>query len=219
MIKVMVVDDHDLVRTGISRMLADVSGIEVIGEAASGEEAVIKARSLEPDVVLMDVKMPGIGGLEATRKMLRHDDGLRVIAVTVCEEEPFPSRLMKAGAAGYLTKGAGLDEMLRAIKVVHAGQRYISPQIAQAMALKPFTGTETAPMELLSERELQIMMMIVNCHKVQDISDKLCLSPKTVNTYRYRIFDKLGISSDVEMTVMAMRWGMIDENAGIAATG
>ena len=219
MIKVMVVDDHDLVRTGISRMLADVSGIEVIGEAASGEEAVIKARSLEPDVVLMDVKMPGIGGLEATRKMLRHDDGLRVIAVTVCEEEPFPSRLMKAGAAGYLTKGAGLDEMLRAIKVVHAGQRYISPQIAQAMALKPFTGTETAPMELLSERELQIMMMIVNRHKVQDISDKLCLSPKTVNTYRYRIFDKLGISSDVEMTVMAMRWGMVDENAGVAATG
>lgn len=219
MIKVMVVDDHDLVRTGISRMLADVSGIEVIGEASSGEEAVLKARSLEPDVVLMDVKMPGIGGLEATRKMLRHDDGLRVIAVTVCEEEPFPSRLMKAGAAGYLTKGAGLDEMLRAIKVVHAGQRYISPQIAQAMALKPFTGTETAPMELLSERELQIMMMIVNCHKVQDISDKLCLSPKTVNTYRYRIFDKLGISSDVEMTVMAMRWGMIDENAGVAATG
>ena len=219
MIKVMVVDDHDLVRTGISRMLADVSGIEVIGEAASGEEAVLKARSLEPDVVRMDVKMPGIGGLEATRKMLRHDDGLRVIAVTVCEEEPFPSRLMKAGAAGYLTKGAGLDEMLRAIKVVHAGQRYISPQIAQAMALKPFTGTETAPMELLSERELQIMMMIVNCHKVQDISDKLCLSPKTVNTYRYRIFDKLGISSDVEMTVMAMRWGMVDENAGVAATG
>lgn len=219
MIKVMVVDDHDLVRTGISRMLADVSGIEVIGEAASGEEAVLKARSLEPDVVLMDVKMPGIGGLEATRKMLRHDDGLRVIAVTVCEEEPFPSRLMKAGAAGYLTKGAGLDEMLRAIKVVHAGQRYISPQIAQAMALKPFTGTETAPMELLSERELQIMMMIVNCHKVQDISDKLCLSPKTVNTYRYRIFDKLGISSDVEMTVMAMRWGIVDENAGVAATG
>ena len=142
------------------------------------------------------------------------EDFVRIVA-----DPPFPSRLMKAGAAGYLTKGAGLDEMLRAIKVVHAGQRYISPQIAQAMALKPFTGTETAPMELLSERELQIMMMIVNCHKVQDISDKLCLSPKTVNTYRYRIFDKLGISSDVEMTVMAMRWGIVDENAGVAATG
>ena len=216
MIKVMVVDDHDLVRNGISRMLADVNGIDVIGEASSGEEAVQLARELEPDVVLMDVKMPGIGGLEATRKMLRHDDGVRVIAVTVCEEEPFPSRLMKAGAAGYLTKGAGLDEMVRAIKIVNAGQRYISPQIAQAMALKPFNTAETAPMELLSERELQIMMMIVNCHKVQDISDKLCLSPKTVNTYRYRIFDKLGITSDVEMTVLAMRWGMVDESAGAA---
>ena len=108
--------------------------------------------------------------------------------------------------------------MLRAIKIVHAGQRYISPQIAQAMALKPFNTAESAPMELLSERELQIMMMIVNCHKVQDISDKLCLSPKTVNTYRYRIFDKLGITSDVEMTVLAMRWGMVDDTAGATAS-
>ena len=214
MIKIMVVDDHELVRTGISRMLGDVSGLEVIAEASSGEEAVRLSRELEPDVVLMDVKMPGIGGLEATRKMIRHDEGLKVIAVTVCEEEPFPSRLLKAGAAGYLSKGADLDEMVRAIKVVNAGQRYISPQIAQAMALRPFNSTDTSPMDLLSERELQIMMMIVNCYKVQEISDKLCLSPKTVNTYRYRIFDKLGISSDVEMTLLAMRWGMVDEKNG-----
>jgi DNA-binding NarL/FixJ family response regulator len=213
MTKVLVVDDHELVRTGISRMLDDVAGFSVIGEAASGEEAVRMARELEPDVVLMDVKMPGIGGLEATRKMLRRDDGIKVIAVTVCEEEPFPSRLMKAGAAGYLSKGADLEEMVRAIKVVSAGQRYISPQIAQAMALRPFNSGDTSPMDLLSERELQIMMMIVNCHKVQAISDKLCLSPKTVNTYRYRIFDKLGISSDVEMTLLAMRWGLVDEGA------
>lgn len=219
MIKILVVDDHELVRTGITRMLADVAGLDVIGEAASGEDAVRLARELEPDVVLMDVKMPGIGGLEATRKMLRHDDGLRVIAVTVCEEEPFPSRLLKAGAAGYLSKGADIDEMVRAVKVVHAGQRYISPQIAQAMALRPFNGSDASPMDLLSERELQIMMMIVNCHKVQVISDKLCLSPKTVNTYRYRIFDKLGISSDVEMTLLAMRWGMVDDNAGQEAVG
>lgn len=211
MTKVLVVDDHELVRTGISRMLDDVAGFDVIGEASSGEEAVQMARELEPDVVLMDVKMPGIGGLEATRKMLRRDDGIKVIAVTVCEEEPFPSRLMKAGAAGYLSKGADLEEMVRAIKVVSAGQRYISPQIAQAMALRPFNNGDTSPMDLLSERELQILMMIVNCHKVQAISDKLCLSPKTVNTYRYRIFDKLGISSDVEMTLLAMRWGLVDE--------
>ncbi|MFN3713217.1 MAG: UvrY/SirA/GacA family response regulator transcription factor [Alcanivoracaceae bacterium] len=218
MIKVLVVDDHELVRMGITRMLADVNGIQVMGEAGSGEQAVALCRERSPDVVLMDVKMPGIGGLEATRKILRNDDSIRVIAVTVCEEEPFPSRLMKAGAAGYLSKGAALDEMVRAIRVVFAGQRYISPAIAQAMALRPFTGNEAAPMELLSERELQIMMMIVSCHRVQSISDKLCLSPKTVNTYRYRIFDKLGISSDVEMTLLAMRWGMIDETTVATAS-
>ncbi|MCH8542949.1 MAG: UvrY/SirA/GacA family response regulator transcription factor [Alcanivorax sp.] len=209
MIKVMVVDDHDLVRTGIARMLDDVEGIRVVAQADSGEEAVRLAKELEPDVVLMDVKMPGMGGMEATRKMVRANDAIRVIAVTVCEEEPFPSRLLKAGAVGYITKGADCDEMLRAIRVVHVGQRYISPHIAQAMALKPYE-PEATPFELLSERELQIMMMIVNCHKVQDISDKLCLSPKTVNTYRYRIFDKLGITSDVEMTLVAVRHSMLE---------
>ncbi|HCR79812.1 MAG TPA: DNA-binding response regulator, partial [Alcanivorax sp.] len=107
--------------------------------------------------------------------------------------------LLHAGAAGYLSKGADLEEMVRAIKVVSTGQRYISPEIAQAMALRPFVPTPDAPLDMLSERELQIMILIVNCHKVQDVADQLCLSPKTVNTYRYRIFDKLGISSDVEM--------------------
>ncbi|HCE40609.1 UvrY/SirA/GacA family response regulator transcription factor [Alloalcanivorax profundimaris] len=212
MIKVLVVDDHDLVRTGIARMLDDQEGIRVVGQADSGEEAVRLARELSPDVVLMDIKMPGIGGLEATRRMLRQDDALRVIAVTVCEDEPFPSRLMQAGAAGYMSKGADLEEMLRAIKVVNAGQRYISPEIAQTMALRPYVPTHHAPLDMLSERELQIMMLIVNCHKVQDVADQLCLSPKTVNTYRYRIFDKLGISSDVEMALVAVRHGMVDAN-------
>lgn len=207
----MIVDDHDLVRTGIARMLADVEGIEVVGEAASGEEALKKARELEPHVVLMDVKMPGIGGLEATRKLRRTNPDIKVIAVTVCEEEPFPSRLLQAGASGYLTKGAALDEMVKAIRVVKAGQRYISPDIAQQLALKQFqTDGSGSPFDELSERELQIAMMIVNCHKVQEISDKLFLSPKTVNSYRYRVFEKLGITSDVELTLLAVRHGMLD---------
>ena len=109
-------------------------------------------------------------------------------------------------------QGADLEEMLRAIKVVNAGQRYISPEIAQTMALRPYVPTHHAPLDMLSERELQIMMLIVNCHKVQDVADQLCLSPKTVNTYRYRIFDKLGISSDVEMALVAVRHGMVDAN-------
>ena len=210
MINVLVVDDHDLVRTGISRMLADVNGIHVAGEAASGEEAIKLTKDLNPHVILMDVKMPGIGGLEATRKLQRSHPDTKVIAVTICEEEPFPSRLLKAGASGYLTKGADLNEMIKAIQVVHAGQRYISPEIAQQLALKPYKGDGTTPFDQLSERELQIALMIVNCQKVQAISDKLFLSPKTVNSYRYRVFEKLGITSDVELALLAVRHGMLD---------
>lgn len=209
MIKVLVVDDHDLVRMGITRMLADIAGIKVVGEAASGEEALRLARELTPQVVLMDVKMPGIGGLEATRKLLRQDPDIRVVAVTVCDEEPFPSRLLKAGAAGYLTKGAALDEMIKAIRAVASGQRYISPEIAQQLAFKNLDEEKSSPFESLSEREMQITMMIVNCQKVQEISDRLFLSPKTVNSYRYRIFEKLAIDSDVELTLLAVRHGLL----------
>ncbi|MGV8859986.1 MAG: UvrY/SirA/GacA family response regulator transcription factor [Pseudomonas sp.] len=211
MIRVLVVDDHDLVRTGITRMLADIDGLQVVGEADSGEESLKQARELKPDVVLMDVKMPGIGGLEATRKLLRSHPDIKVVAVTVCEDDPFPTRLLQAGAAGYMTKGAGLAEMVQAIRLVFAGQRYISPQIAQQLALKSFQPqSNNSPFDLLSEREIQIALMIVGCQKVQAISDKLCLSPKTVNTYRYRIFEKLSISSDVELALLAVRHGMVD---------
>ncbi|UFH50964.1 response regulator transcription factor GacA [Pseudomonas sp. KNUC1026] len=214
MIKVLVVDDHDLVRTGITRMLADIDGFQVVGQAESGEQALQQARDLKPDVILMDVKMPGIGGLEATRKLQRSYPDIKVVVVTVCEEDPFPTRLLQAGAAGYLTKGAGLEEMVQAIRLAFAGQRYISPQIAQQMALKSFQPqTGGSPFDLLSEREIQIALMIVDCQKVQAISDKLCLSPKTVNTYRYRIFEKLSITSDVELALLAVRHGMVDTNA------
>ena len=113
MIRVLVVDDHDLVRTGITRMLADIDGLQVVGQAESGEESLIKARELKPDVVLMDVKMPGIGGLEATRKIIRSHPDIKVVAVTVCEEDPFPTRLLQAGAAGYMTKAPGWPRWFR----------------------------------------------------------------------------------------------------------
>ncbi len=216
MIRVMVVDDHDLVRMGIVSLLSDSDKISVIAEAGSGEESIEKARELEPDVVLMDIRMPGMGGLEATRKLLRLNEEIRIIAVTACSEDPYANRLLQAGAAGYMTKGATADEMVMAILKVKSGQRYISPEIAQRMALKPFDSQESAcPFDCLSDREMQISMMIVNCEKVQSISDQLFLSPKTVNTYRYRIFDKLSISSDVELTRLAIRHGMIDTESAI----
>ena len=210
MIKVLLVDDHDLVRFGVKRLLQDIQGIKVVGEASTGEEAVKLAKECIPDVVLMDVQMPGIGGLEATRKMLRHNPDLKVLALTVYGGEPYPSRLLQAGAVGYITKGCAPDEMVRAIRSVHSGQRYLSSEIAQQLALKSFTKSNNSQLDVLSERELQIMLMITSGQKVQDISLKLCLSPKTVNSYRYRVFEKLGINSDVELTLLAMRMGLVE---------
>ena len=209
-ITVFIVDDHDLVRTGIRRMLEGVPGIKVVGEASNGEEAVKLARELLPNVVLMDVKMPGIGGLEATRKLLRIDPDIKVLIVTVCEDNLYPRRLIQAGASGYLTKGASMDEMIQAIRSVHAGQRYISPDIAQQVLLREIESHDKPPFETLSERELQVALMIVHGNKVQFISGQLHLSPKTVNSYRYRIFNKLKIKTDVELTHLAIRHSLLD---------
>jgi len=206
----MLVDDHDLVRTGIKRILDDVPGIKVVAEARSGEEAVKLGRKLKPQVVLMDVKMPGIGGFEATRKLIRIDPDIRVLIVTICNNDLYPARLLQVGASGYLTKGATMEEMVQAIRAVHAGQRYISPEIASRLAFKHVSDTDESPFESLSERELQVMLMITMGMKVQDIAEKLCLSPKTVNSYRYRIFEKLRVKNDVELTLLAIRNGLVE---------
>lgn len=209
-ITVLLVDDHDLVRAGVKRLLSDVPDIQVIAEASSGEEAVKIAKEKRPLVVLMDVKMPGIGGLEATRKMIRHDPDIKIIALTVCDAEPFPSKLLQAGASGYLTKGALLEQMVAAIRTVHAGKRYLGPEIAQQLALKTITDSDKSPFEALSERELQVMTMITKGESVQKIAEQLFVSPKTINSYRYRIYEKLNVDSDVELTLLAMRYGMLD---------
>ncbi|MCE2595661.1 UvrY/SirA/GacA family response regulator transcription factor [Motilimonas cestriensis] len=210
MINVFLVDDHELVRTGIRRILEDIRGIKVVGEAQSGEAAVQWCRDNNPDVILMDMNMPGIGGLEATRKILRYNPDIKIVVLTIHTENPFPTKVMQAGAAGYLTKGAAPDEVLNAIRVVNAGQRYLSPEIAQQMALAHFSPDDENPFKNLSERELQIMLMITKGQKVTEISEQLSLSPKTVNSYRYRLFNKLDISGDVELTHLAIRHGMLD---------
>jgi DNA-binding NarL/FixJ family response regulator len=210
MYKVLIADDHDLVRTGIGRMLADVGDIAVVGEATSGEEAVSLCRQLQPDVVLMDVRMPGIGGLEATRRIIAHHPAIKVIAVSAYEDDLYCSRFLQAGASGYVAKGAPFDDVVKAIGKAMAGQRYLSASIAETMALRRYDGDPGSPFDCLSERELQITLMVVGCQKVQDISVQLHLSPKTVNSYRYRIFEKLGINGDVELTHLAIKHGMVD---------
>ncbi len=191
-------------------MLDDVDDIEVIGGAESGEAALRLIKFREPHVVLMDLNMPGLGGLETTKKIVRQYPHIKIIIVTICDVEPFPSTLLAAGASGYMTKGAHLEEIVRAIKTVVAGQRYISPSIAQQLALKAFGPLNDNPFNLLSERELQIALMIVKCQKVADIAEALFLSPKTVNTYRYRVFEKLSVHNDVELTLLAVRHKIID---------
>lgn len=207
-IKVLVVDDHELVRTGIARILNDAPGIKVVAEADCGEEAIVQVRRHQPDVVLMDLNMPGMGGLEATRKLLKSYPELKIIVVTVHAVDPYPTHLLRAGVSGYLTKGCAVDEIINAIRSVHDGKHYIGAEVAQSIASTLISG---APFERLSQREMQVMQMIVQGGKAQDISDRLCLSPKTVSTYRHRIYEKLGVQSDVELAHVAMRYGMIVE--------
>lgn len=209
MINVLVVDDHELVRTGICRMLEDLADIQVIGDAASGEEAIRMARETTPDVVLLDVNMPNIGGLEATKRLIQLDKNIKVIAVSSLTEEPYPSMLLKAGASGYLTKGAPIEDMHKAIKKVHSGGRFFSAEVAEQLAASILAENPESPFDLLSDREKQVAMMVVNCQSPQEIADQLFVSVKTINTYRYRIFEKLNIDSDVKLTHLAMRHGLI----------
>ncbi len=214
MIKVLLVDDHDLVRTGIRSILEGTPDISVIGEASSGEQAVEMVRHSPPDIVLMDVNMPGIGGLEATRKILRIAERVKVIALTIHAEQPFPEQLHEAGAAGYLTKGCDAEEMCHAIRTVHDGKSYIEREVAQSMMLDNLNKKnkdEESPFERLSNREMQVMLMITKGINSQEISDALCLSPKTVSTYRHRLFEKLDVRNDVELTHLALRHGVFGD--------
>lgn len=213
MISVLLVDDHKLVRTGIKLMLEKTADIRVLGEASTGEEAVERARALKPQVILMDVSMPGIGGLEATRKLAMSLPDAKVIVLSAQTAEPFPMRLMEAGASGYLTKDTAEDEIVTAIRRVHAGERYIAAEIARQLALQAVNRSGGSPFDELSAREMQVMIMATKGHSVQEISDKLHLSPKTVSTYRSRLFEKLGVSNDVELTRLALRYGVIEEQA------
>ena len=207
-ISILIADDHDLVRIGLRHMLEVIETFSIIGEAASGEEALEKAVELKPDIVLMDVRMPGIGGIEATQRMQRRSPDSRVIALTACADDPFPDLLLEAGARAFLTKDSGLDELVLAVREVHAGNHYVCRKIAQELALKPLrkrNGTQQSPFDELSEREMQVALMIVGCQSAQDIADQLNVSPKTINTYRYRMFEKLGVESDVGLTLLALR--------------
>lgn len=214
MTRILIADDHDLVRKGIISLLKDVAEIEVVGEAKTGEEAVKFAKQLEPCVVLMDVRMPGIGGLEATKRILTSCPGIRVLVVSAHADDLYTERFMKAGALGYVTKDAGFDEMLKAIRSVKNGRMYMTQEVAQQMAMRNISGASSDnPFEQLSERELQTVTMIVQGEKVSKIAEVLFVSPKTVNSYRYRAFEKLNVNSDVELVHLAIKYKLLDPDS------
>lgn len=208
-IRIILVDQQELVRSGVRRLLEDMPQLHVVAEAGSGEEAVELTHTMKPDVVLMDVHIPGIGGLEATRRIAAADPLVRIIVVTLQADDPFPTQLLDAGASGYLTKHCSIEEIVDAIRTVTRGERYISADIARQMALSMLPGREESPFDRLSQRELQVMLMVAQGQNVHDISDRLCLSSKTVSTYRYRLYDKLGVENDVELTRLAIRHGIV----------
>ncbi|VAX11314.1 BarA-associated response regulator UvrY (= GacA = SirA) [hydrothermal vent metagenome] len=210
MTNIMLVDDHDLVRTGVKRLLEDHGEFTIVAEAKNGEEAIDQLRKTDPQVVLMDINMPGIGGLEATPKLLRQKADLKIIIISMHTDELYPQRLLKAGAMGYLTKGSRIDEIVHAIHEVLANRHYITPEIAQRLALSQVDDGGESPFESLSSRELQVLLLMMDGKKVVEISDELCLSPKTVSTYRHRLHDKVGVKSDIELARMALFYGLIE---------
>lgn len=215
LIKVLIVDDHALVRMGIRRLLEDMLDVEVVADAESGEQALALVKLHGPDVVLLDMKMPGIDGWEVTRRLKKSNPNIKVIAVTSVCADPLPTRVLQLGAMGYLTKESGAAEMAAAIRKVAKGEKYLSAEIAQKMAINSLQEAQETPFDTLSEREMQVMLMITSGMNVQDIADRLFLSSKTINGYRYRMFVKLGIKNDVELTYLAMKYRIIEYPADL----
>lgn len=208
-IRVFIVDDHALVRTGMRMILSGESDIEVVGDVESGEEAMPQIRKLKPDIVLCDLHLPGLSGLEVTERVVKGDHGTRVIIVSVLEDGPMPKRLLEAGASGYVGKGGDASELLRAIREVARGRRFLASGIAQNMALAGLDGGGS-PFDELSPREMEIALMLVQGMRQDDIAKRLSLSAKTVNTHKARLFEKLDINDNIALARLASRYGIID---------
>lgn len=215
MIKTLLIDDHAIVRSGMRQMLDDVKGIQVIGEARTGNEGIQLVRELHPNVVILDFKLPDITGLEVTTRLLRIDPNIKILVVSSAVNDLFPFRILEAGAQGYLTKDSSKDQLVQAIKNIHNGQRVISPEIANRLALAKVDMQAKTAFNDLTDREMEVLMMVIRGVPVQDIADRLFLSPKTVHSYRSRIFEKLNVENDVGLTLLAIREGLITlEEAG-----
>jgi DNA-binding NarL/FixJ family response regulator len=208
-IRIFVVDDHVLVRTGVRMILSGETDIEVVGEADSGEEALPRIRRLKPHIVLCDLHMPGVSGLEVTERIVRGAYGARVIVVSVLEDGPLPRRLLEAGTSGYVGKGGDAGELLRAIRDVARGKRYLASSVAQTLALSGLD-SDASPFDALSAREMEVALMLTQGMRQEEIARRLSLSAKTVNTHKSRLFGKLQISDSIALARLVSRYGLAD---------
>jgi len=207
MTRVMLVDDHAVVRMGFKMLLAN-AGVEVVAEADTGEEACQQVPKVKPDVVVMDLSMPGMGGLEAVRRLLAQDAKLRILVLSAHEDTAHPQRVLRAGALGYLAKRAAPEALIAAVTAVARGERYVDAQTAQRLAVAQLDG-ESSPAETLSEREFSVFLQLAKGASVAQIAETLKLSPSTVGTHLYHIKQKLNASNQSEITLVALRWGLI----------
>jgi two-component system invasion response regulator UvrY len=208
-IKVLLVDDHAVVRMGFKMLLESASDIKVVAEAENGEQGIKLYMEHHPDVVVMDITMPGIGGLEAIERIMAKDNSARILVLSAHEDSVHPKRVLNAGAMGYLTKRSAAEELIKAIRTVAGRKMYLEANIAQQMAIQQISG-ETNPVDILSDREFEVFMALAKGKTTNDIADTLCLSPRTVGTHLYNIKQKLNANNSAEIALIAMRSGLID---------
>ncbi len=210
MISILIVDDQEIVRTGLRLILQNYREISSISEASTGEDAIHMCRKLKPDVIILDISLPGLSAFEATSRLKRVRPKAAIIILAAHAKSPYPTRLLEAGASGYLTRDCSSDELLEAVIAVAKGNRYIGAEAAKQLALSILPGTTESPFNELSAREMEVMLKLTEGSRIPDIAALMCLSPKTIATYKYRIYDKLGTKSEVGLMRMAMRYGLLE---------
>lgn len=210
MIKIVIADDHPIVRAGLKQILADASDIEVAAEAGDGHEILKLIRKGGVDVVLLDITMPGLMGLDALKQIIVENPKLPILVLSMHPEEQYAIRVLKAGASGYLTKAAAPEQLIGAIRKVYRGGRYVSPALAEKLALGLQTGTAGLPHENLSDREYQVLCSISSGKTVKEIATELSLSEKTISTYRTRILEKMNMKSNAELTHYGIKHNLVD---------
>lgn len=210
MIHVLIVESHELVRAGLRRILEESPDVTKVSEVETGEQGIQACRQGGVDLVLLDVNLPGLSAFEITRRLRHCHQKTQVIVLAQHAKSPFPIRLLDAGARGYLTRDCGARELLKAIRTVHGGTTYIGAEAAKQLALSILPGTAESPFDELSAREMEVMLKLTQGTRVSDIASMMCLSPKTIATYKYRIYDKLGTRNEVGLLRMAMRYGLLE---------